>query len=330
MTSLDPTTLATVAPRLRLRVKTQLAPPRRRHTISPEALCAPAFIALLAFLLLAALLWVPARGQALEQGVITEPGTQFVLPDPAPPAPPQPPQAPAPQQTPAAIQPPPAAPPEAAPPPPPAPPPRYPQVVILLDVSDSMLNRASGREDTLLDEAKAALMQVIAGMQPEARVQLWIFATGLSKVRMPGESRSGFVQVGAKGSPVRARLLKEIEALKTAGGTNLYAAITKVLENFGAPQDQAAYRSGERFPVLVVISDGEDWGKTRETFESVQAVKGKYPLVTINTIGFNVSQDDKWFAQLCKIATRREGCGTAGDQATLEAVLNSFYRAPRS
>ena len=267
-----------------------------------------------------------ARAQVLEQGVITEEGTQFVRPDPAAPAPPAEPQAPqTPPPAPAAIEtPPPAA--AAAPPPPP---PRYPQVVILLDVSDSMLNRGSGRAATLLDEAKAALKQVIAGMQPEARVQLWTFATGLSKVRMPGESRSGFVPVGAKGSRAREQLLKEIEAVKTAGGTNLYTAIGKVLQIFGSAQDQAAYRSGERFPVLVVISDGEDWGKSRDTFQTVQEAKGKYPFVTINAIGFNVSQGDKWFPQLCKIATRREGCGTAGDQAALEAILESFYRAPK-
>jgi hypothetical protein len=287
---------------------------------------APVVTALLTFSLLAAGFGRLAYGQGLEQGVITEEGTQFVRPDPAAPAPPQPqPQtAPAPA-APAAVQP--VAP---TPPPPAPPPPRYPQVVILLDVSDSMLNRAPGRPGTLLDEAKAALAQVIAGMQPEARVQLWTFATGLNKVRMPGESRSGFVQVGAPGSPARARLLKELEVLKTSGGTNLYAAIAKVLEVFNSRQDQAAYRSGERFPALVVISDGEDWGKSRETFDSVQETKAKYPFVTINTIGFNISQGDTWFAQLCRIATRREGCGTAGDQAALQAILESFYRAPRS
>jgi hypothetical protein len=167
-------------------------------------------------------------------------------------------------------------------------------------------------------------------MQPETRVQLWIFATGLAKVRMPAESRSGFVQVGAPGSRARARLLEEIEGVKTAGGTNLYAAIVKVLDLFGLPQDQAAYRSGERYPVLVVISDGEDWGKSRETFETVQSAKTKFPLVTINTIGFNISASDQWFAQLCRIATRPSGCATAGDQANLQAILEGFYRAPSS
>jgi hypothetical protein len=314
MTSLDPTFIAGAAPRLR-----RLGP-------ACEACLAPLLVALAAIAVLAALFWVPAHGQALEQGVIIEEGTQFVRPDPAAPGapPPAPGQPAAPAPAPAAIQPEP----DAAPPAPPAPPPRYPQVVILLDVSDSMLNRGSRPAGTLLDEAKAALKEVIAGMPPEARVQLWTFATGLNKVRMPGESRSGFVPVGEKGSPARARLLKDIDALKTAGGTNLYAAISKVMDVFSARQDQAAYRSGERFPVLVVISDGEDWGKSRETFETVQETKGKFPLVTINTIGFNVSRDDKWFPQLCKIATRQQGCGTAGDQAALEAILESFYRAP--
>jgi uncharacterized protein YegL len=266
-----------------------------------------------------------AWAQGLEQGVIVEEGTQFVRPEPQPPQPPPPqPQQPgAPAPAPAAIQPGPE-----APPPPTAPPPRFPQVVFLLDISDSMLNPAPSRKGTLLDAAKAAMKSVIAGMPEEARLQIWTFATGLNKLRLPGETRGGFVPVGPAESAIRRRIVQEVDAIKTAGGTNLYRAITKTLDLFGAPQDQAAYRSGQRFPVLVVISDGEDWGKSQETFDTVQSAKGKYPLVTINTIGFNIAENDRWYAQLCKLATPSGRCATAGDEERLRAILESFYRAP--
>jgi hypothetical protein len=263
---------------------------------------------------------LPAAAQNLDQGVIIQQGTQFVQPPAEAPQTPQQQRAepPAPvAPTPAVVQ----------PPPPPPPPARYPQVVFLLDTSDSMLNPAPNRKGTNLDAAKAALKRVIAGMPEEARMQLWTFATGLSRLRLPGETRGGFAPVGAVDSPMRKQIAAEVDAIKTAGGTNLYAAMIKTLELFGLPQDQAAYRSGLRFPVLVVISDGEDWGKSRDSFDAVQSAKAKYPLVTINAIGFSVPENDTWFPQLCKLATASGRCATAGDQDRLQAILESFYRA---
>jgi protein TonB len=282
----------------------------------------PVALALAACLALA----LPIAAQNLDQGVIIQQGTQFVKPPAEPqqaPAPAQPTQ----QQSPAAPTPAAAQPPPAAPPVPPAPPARFPQVVFLLDTSDSMLDPSPSRDGTNLDAAKTALKKVIAGMPVEARVQLWTFATGLTKLSLPGETRGGFVPVGAPDSPMRKQIAAEVNAIKTAGGTNLYTAVIKTLALFGAPQDQAAYRSGQRFPVLVVISDGEDWGKSRDTFEAVQAAKAKYPLVTINAIGFTVSENDKWFPQLCKLTAPSGRCATAGDQERLQAILESFYRA---
>jgi len=279
----------------------------------------------LAALLLALAGPAGSQAQNLDQGVIIQEGTQFVRPPPE-----AAPSAPAPQPAPAA---PPVAPAPAAvevpveePPPPPVPA-RFPQVVFLLDTSDSMLNPAPSRKGTNLDAAKAALKKVIEGMPEEARMQLWTFATGLNRLRLPGESRGGFAPVGKPGSAPRSQIAAQVDAIRSAGGTNLYSAMIKTLALFGAPQDQAAYRSGLRFPVLVVISDGEDSGKTRDTFESVQREKAKYPLVTINAIGFTVAENDRWFPQLCKLITAGGRCASAGDQERLQEILESFYRA---
>ncbi len=259
------------------------------------------------------------QAQGLEQDIISEEGTQFVTePEPAPP--PAQVEEPAPPPR----RPPPAA--RRAPPAQPAEPPRYPAVVILLDTSDSMLNRAPGGSGTLLLAAKSALKQVVDGMSEQTRAQIWGFNTKLRKLKMRGETRSGFVRVGRPGSRIRERFNQAIDRVKTSGGTNLYQAIIRSLQIFAEPRDQAAYRSGEQFPVLVVISDGEDWGKSRYTLESVQKAKKKFPLVTINTIGFNISRQDKWFADLCRIATRPQGCAPAGDRSQLQAILESFYR----
>ena len=134
--------------------------------------------------------------QVLDQGVITEQGTQFIT-EPEPPRQPAEPAEsdpqPEPRPAPRAETPPP-------PPPPPAPPPRYPAVVFLLDTSDSMLNRAANGRTTLLAEAKAAMKRVVAGMSDQTRAQVWIFNTRMNKLKMRRETRSGFVRIGAPGS----------------------------------------------------------------------------------------------------------------------------------
>ena len=98
---------------------------------------------------------------------------------------------------------------------------------------------------------------------------------------------------------------------------------------FDAPRDQALYRSGQRFPVLVVVSDGEDGGKTRQTMRTVKKEKEKRPLITINTIGFTISKKEGWFQELCLIATHPSGCATAGNGAELKNLLESFYHPPK-
>jgi hypothetical protein len=123
-------------------------------------------------------------------------------------------------------------------------------------------------------------------------------------------------------------LVDRIRDIRTGGGTNLYQSTIAALEIFADPNDQPAYRSGQRFPVLVVVSDGEDWGKSGHTLDQVKAAERKLPFVTVNTIGFTVGKDDPWFNTLCAMATRPEGCATAGDQAQLSAMLESFYKPP--
>lgn len=265
---------------------------------------------------------VPAHAQLIDNARTSTLGTQFVKPQPQP-APESPPPQPQPQpapQAPAAVTPPPPPPPA-----PPSPPPRYPSVVFLLDTSDSMLNIVDpAHRRTKLDEAKAALIRVLEDMAPDTRVQVWTFDTAMHPVLVPGMRRGQFVQIGD--GDTRARLIDRVRQFDTGGGTNLYQSMVKALGFFDAPRDQAAYRSGQRFPVLVILSDGEDGGKTPETFHTVQEAKAKHPLVTVNTIGFNLQGDKAWFKVLCRLATRPDGCATANDEKQLHNLLDSFYR----
>jgi uncharacterized protein with von Willebrand factor type A (vWA) domain len=216
--------------------------------------------------------------------------------------------------------------PAAVPPPALEPPPRYPSVVILLDVSDSMLAKSPGRDMTHLDEAKSAIAKVIQGMSAQTRVQVWTFSTRMAQVTLKGSRPRAFTAVGDAAQ--RDQLIDKIREIKTGGGTNLYQSVVSALEIFADPRDQNAYRTGQRFPVLVIVSDGEDWGKSGTTLEQVQQAQRKLPLVTVNTIGFTVGKDDPWIKTLCTMATRPEGCATADDQAQLSSMLESFYRPP--
>jgi hypothetical protein len=201
-------------------------------------------------------------------------------------------------------------------------------VVFLVDTSDSMLNRiAPGAERTQLDEAKDALAHVLERMDAETRVQVWSFNTRMQPHPPPGVPEGRFVRIGQ--GTHRMALIEQVRTLHTSGGTNLYQSVVKALALFAEPRDQTAYRSGQRFPVLVVVSDGEDSGKTPQTLTSVQIETARLPLVAVHTIGFRLAGDRAWFDVLCDIATRREGCATADDETQLRAMLESFYR-PRN
>ncbi len=264
-----------------------------------------------------------AVAQFTENPTISTQGTQFVAPPPEPPAPPAPRPA---QPTPVPPPPPPPAPAQVIPPaPPPArEPPRFPTVVILLDTSDSMLETSPGKNLSHLDEAKNAITDVIQAMSAETQVQVWSFNTRLIPVTVGNSPPGTFLPAGD--AAMRDQLIKKMRSLRTGGGTNLYQSIITTLDFFNKPQDQPLYRSGQRFPVLVIVSDGEDSGVTRHTIADVQAAKKTHPLVTVNAIGFTVAKGDVWFKTLCEIATRPQGCATAGDQGQLHTILDSFYR----
>lgn len=261
-----------------------------------------------------------AWGQLSDDSTTSTQGTQFVK-EPKKPEPKkvEPPKAPAP----------PAAPQPAAVPapkplrPPPKAPPRYPSVVFLVDTSDSMLNAIPGRGTVRLAEAKSALIQVLRGMSPDTRVQIWSFNTVMRPLLVPRVSRGQFVPIGEGKN--RELLVDQVRRLRTAGGTNLYRSIIQALRFFAHPRDQEAFRTGQRFPVLVLLSDGEDGGKTPENLAAVQKEKKSLPLVTVNTIGFHVG-GGSWFKTLCAIATRPQGCATANDGPQLQKMLESFHR----
>ena len=78
--------------------------------------------------------------------------------------------------------------------------------------------------------------------------------------------------------------------------------------------------------MLVIISDGEDGGKTGHSVDTVLAAARKFPLVTINTIGFHVSGNESWFKRLCRISTHPRGCATADNPRRLQTILESFYK----
>jgi uncharacterized protein with von Willebrand factor type A (vWA) domain len=197
-------------------------------------------------------------------------------------------------------------------------------VVILLDTSDSMLDKSPGKDLSHLDEARNAIAEVIRGMSAETRVQVWHFNSRMFPIQV-GSARPGtFTPVGDPQQ--RDELIAKLKTIRTSGLTNLYESLVKALDFFSVPADQPLYKNGQRFPVLVVVSDGEDSGKSRVTLDQVLAAKLTHPLVTVNAIGFTVSRDDVWYKTLCEIATRPEGCATADDQTQLNQILEGFYR----
>lgn len=272
----------------------------------------------------------PAMAQVFDAPRTAEGGTQFVDEEP-PPAPKPAPARPAAPIPPTPVPATPEAPPIAQrrPPQPPPVPLRYPTVVFLLDTSDSMLNEIPGTNgQTKIGQARSALEGVIGHMGKEARLQLWYFNAVVMPVTLDGAKPKGFVELGGADSSVRKQLHSSLAKLETAPGTNLYQAVIKALDVFSDPADLPLYRQGMRYPVLVVISDGEDWGKSGVTLQQVEAAKKSHPWVTLTTIGFLIAKDDPWLKSLCQIASSPQGCATAENDNQLTSILETFYKPP--
>lgn len=266
-------------------------------------------------------LWLP--------GILDAQGTNFFrVPKKQPPV--QKEEAPPPPPTP--VRPPPKSKPT-PPPPAPKPPPAdrsVSDVIFLLDTSGSMDAFLPGQKQSKLKSAQEALDFFAQNMLQGTRFQLWSFNARLRQHPNSPVAKSKqiiFEEIGPSGSIVRKHLQQQIAGLETRGGTNLYQAIFEALRYFRSPSYQVPEVNVKRFPVVVLLADGQDDGYSAINRTQVLQKRKQVEEVEVKVIGFGVTPNSETHRQLCELARPAADCLVTSSSTELQTLIRSFTRS---
>ena len=266
-------------------------------------------------------LWLP--------GMLDAQGTNFFrVPKKQPPV--QKEEAPPPPPTP--VRPPPKPKPT---PPPPAPKPTpvdrsVSDVIFLLDTSGSMDAFLPGQKQSKLKSAQEALDFFAQNMLQGTRFQLWSFNGRLTQHPNSPAAKSKqiiFEEIGHSGSVVRKHLQQQIAGLETRGGTNLYQAIFEALRYFHSPSYQVPEANVKRFPVVVLLADGQDDGYSAINRTQVLQKRKQVEEVEVKVIGFGITPNSETHRQLCELARPVADCLVTSSPTELRTLIRSFTRS---
>ena len=266
-------------------------------------------------------LWLP--------GMLDAQGTNFFrVPKKQPPV--QKEEAPSPPPTP--VRPPPKPKPT---PPPPAPKPTpvdrsVSDVIFLLDTSGSMDAFLPGQKQSKLKSAQEALDFFAQNMLQGTRFQLWSFNARLTQHPNSPVAKSKqiiFEEIGHSGSVVRKHLQQQIAGLETRGGTNLYQAIFEALRYFRSPSYQVPEANVKRFPVVVLLADGQDDGYSAINRTQVLQKRKQVEEVEVKVIGFGITPNSETHRQLCELARPVADCLVTSSPTELRTLIRSFTRS---
>ena len=220
-------------------------------------------------------------------------------------------------------------------PPPPAPKPTpvdrsVSDVIFLLDTSGSMDAFLPGQKQSKLKSAQEALDFFAQNMLQGTRFQLWSFNARLTQHPNSPAAKSKqiiFEEIGHSGSVVRRHLQQQIAGLETRGGTNLYQAIFEALRYFRSPSYQVPEAYVKRFPVVVLLADGQDDGYSAINRTQVLQKRKQVEEVEVKVIGFGITPNSETHRQLCELARPVADCLVTSSPTELRTLIRSFTRS---
>jgi uncharacterized protein YegL len=203
-------------------------------------------------------------------------------------------------------------------------------VIFLLDTSGSMDAFLPGQKQSKLKSAQEALDFFAQNMLQGTRFQLWSFNARLTQHPNSPAAKSKqiiFEEIGPSGSVVRKHLQQQIAGLETRGGTNLYQAIFEALRYFRSPSYQVPEANVKRFPVVVLLADGQDDGYSAINRTQVLQKREQVEEVEVKVIGFGVTPNSETHRQLCELARLVADCLVTSSPTELQTLIRSFTRS---
>ena len=203
-------------------------------------------------------------------------------------------------------------------------------VIFLLDTSGSMDAFLPGQKQSKLKSAQEALDFFAQNMLQGTRFQLWSFNARLTQHPNSPAAKSKqiiFEEIGHSGSVVRKHLQQQIAGLETRGGTNLYQAIFEALRYFRSPSYQVPEANVKRFPVVVLLADGQDDGYSAINRTQVLQKRKQVEEVEVKVIGFGITPNSETHRQLCELARPVADCLVTSSPTELRTLIRSFTRS---
>ena len=203
-------------------------------------------------------------------------------------------------------------------------------VIFLLDTSGSMDAFLPGQKQSKLKSAQEALDFFAQNMLQGTRFQLWSFNARLTQHPNSPAAKSKqiiFEEIGHSGSVVRKHLQQQIAGLETRGGTNLYQAIFEALRYFHSPSYQVPEANVKRFPVVVLLADGQDDGYSAINRTQVLQKRKQVEEVEVKVIGFGITPNSETHRQLCELARPVADCLVTSSPTELRTLIRSFTRS---
>ena len=203
-------------------------------------------------------------------------------------------------------------------------------VIFLLDTSGSMDAFLPGQKQSKLKSAQEALDFFAQNMLQGTRFQLWSFNARLTQHPNSPVAKSKqiiFEEIGHSGSVVRRHLQQQIAGLETRGGTNLYQAIFEALRYFRSPSYQVPEANVKRFPVVVLLADGQDDGYSAINRTQVLQKRKQVEEVEVKVIGFGITPNSETHRQLCELARPVADCLVTSSPTELRTLIRSFTRS---
>jgi Ca-activated chloride channel homolog len=180
-------------------------------------------------------------------------------------------------------------------------------IMIVIDVSGSML------QDNKIVEAQEAAIAFLEDMDPGNRIGLTTFSdeVWLERVELDNYER---VQDG---------IYSHIRSLRAEGGTELYQAVTEVVEFMNTTEDE------NRIRAVLILSDGADTGDSGVTLSdavsAIEASRNSLNPVIVIPVAYGADADIQALNALAQASQTRVQSGDADTIRSLLELISSYF-----
>jgi Ca-activated chloride channel family protein len=179
-------------------------------------------------------------------------------------------------------------------------------IILLIDVSGSMAN-----EDKI-GQAREAALAFLNGLESNNRVGLYLFSDEVREVVPINDMEDNY-----------DAMYSYIQSLRANGGTELFQAVTSVVNDLSAEQAE------DRIRAVVVLSDGADTGDFGYTLgnatAAIEASRNTLNPVIVIPVAYGSDADVNALNSIARASATRVQSGDASNILALLEIISSYF-----